>query len=203
MPQGYPKTRKLGQTLTPLWYGKSSSFTIQIAPFPFFLCFPPDGIVQCVSRGGACIKQLQFSLFFFFLSGTIFVDPSPYTINLLIAYDENTFFLSLQRFCVLDWVPLLSLVVFLFLFATLRGFDNPAECQCLASQRRFCTINFTLFFILIQMCFTRRTQFPAFLPPPFFSSTFFSHTLYVRKSVRNVNFKIKCVCVFPPSVGSG
>ena len=24
--------------------------------------------------------------------GTFFVDPSPYTINLLIAYDENTFF---------------------------------------------------------------------------------------------------------------
>ena len=28
------------------------------------------------------------------------------------------------------------------------GFDNPAECQVPASQRRFCTINFTFFFLL-------------------------------------------------------
>ena len=27
---------------------------------------------------------------FFFYFGNIFVDPSPYTINSLIAYDENT-----------------------------------------------------------------------------------------------------------------
>ena len=26
--------------------------------------------------------------------GTIFVDPSPYTINLLIAYDENTLYFN-------------------------------------------------------------------------------------------------------------
>ena len=32
--------------------------------------------------------------YFYFFFGTIFVDPSPYTINLLIAYDENTFSFS-------------------------------------------------------------------------------------------------------------
>ena len=43
---------------------------------------------------------LHFTFLFYVLQnthhkkkdGTIFVDPSPYTINLLIAYDENTFF---------------------------------------------------------------------------------------------------------------
>ena len=36
----------------------------------------------------------SFFLFYFIFTkkdGAIFVDPSPYTINLLIAYDENTF----------------------------------------------------------------------------------------------------------------
>ena len=59
---------------------------------------PKDSSASFVAKGNGgkkCISSLaSISLY----SGTIFVDPSPYTINLLIAYDENSLFFSLFFF---------------------------------------------------------------------------------------------------------
>ena len=69
--------------------------------------------------------SLKGSVFFFFFfrkkDGTIFVDPSPYTINLLIAYDENTFFfffLFLKKVCVCECVRVIHLSKFVCVFCT-------------------------------------------------------------------------------------
>ena len=64
--------------------------------------FPCRQLPKCNTRGFdnpvdvcqyPCVPEALCTInFTFFFLGTFFVDPSPYTINLLIAYDENTFF---------------------------------------------------------------------------------------------------------------
>ena len=42
-------------------------------------------------HGGLVTKEKKLFLLLLLKDGNICVDPSPYIINLLIAYDENTF----------------------------------------------------------------------------------------------------------------
>ena len=59
---------------------------------------PSEGFVFHIKRSSSFLATVALTPpegAFFFLLLIIFVDPSPYTINLLIAYDENT-----SSFCV-------------------------------------------------------------------------------------------------------